>query len=422
MGVTAVIGIQWGDEGKGKIVDVLCDRADLVVRCQGGSNAGHTVVADNRTFVLHLVPSGILRDGTVCLIGNGVAVDLELLTAELEELKRSGIATSGRLIVSRRAHLVLPHHKRIDRAQEAMRGGGKIGTTMRGIGPCYTDKYGRFGIRLGDLADPSVLQARIQAAARAYAGGPDDKPVFDAAEAEAYCRTYLPLAREISGDVAAILMDALGEDKEIVLEGAQGFLLDIDHGTYPYVTSSNTGVHGLITGSGLPPSSIDSVVGVLKAYVTRVGEGPLPTEMEEPYQTLVREKGREFGATTGRPRRCGWLDLVALEYACSLNGVTSLVVTKLDTLAGIDALKMCVAYEHDGMPIPSFPTETDVLAGCTCRYAGCDTWAGPSLPGEKGTLPRSARAYLERIEAAAGAPIMMVSVGPERGDTIQLQD
>jgi len=422
MGVTAVIGIQWGDEGKGKIVDVLCDRADLVVRCQGGSNAGHTVVVDNRTFVLHLVPSGILRDGTVCLIGNGVAVDLELLTAELEELKRSGIATSGRLIVSRRAHLVLPHHKRIDQAQEAMRGGGKIGTTMRGIGPCYTDKYGRFGIRLGDLVDPSVLKARIQAAARAHAGGRDDKPVFDAAEAEAYCRTYLPLAREISGDVAAILMDALGEGKEIVLEGAQGFLLDIDHGTYPYVTSSNTGVHGLITGSGLPPSSIDSVVGVLKAYVTRVGEGPLPTEMEEPYQTLVREKGREFGATTGRPRRCGWLDLVALEYACSLNGVTSLVVTKLDTLAGLDALKMCVAYEHDGMPVPSFPTETDVLAGCTCRYVGCDTWAGPSLPGEKGTLPRSARAYLERIEAAAGAPIMMVSVGPERGDTIQLQD
>jgi adenylosuccinate synthase len=428
MGVTAVIGLQWGDEGKGKIVDVLCERADLVVRCQGGSNAGHTVVTDGRKFVLHLVPSGILREGAVCLIGNGVAVDLELLAAELRDLEAAGIKTEGRLVVSRRAHLVLPHHKRIDQAEEAGRGGAKIGTTMRGIGPCYTDKYGRFGIRLGDLLDPSVVGTRIRAAALAHAGGPagsrgpGERPAFNADEVDAYCRKYLPLVKEVAGDVAAILVDALADAKEIVLEGAQGFLLDIDHGTYPYVTSSNTGVHGLTTGSGLPPSAIDSVVGVLKAYVTRVGEGPFPTEMEEPYQTLVREKGREFGATTGRPRKCGWLDLPALEYACALNGVTSLVLTKLDTLSDIDAVKVCVAYEHSGMAVRSFPTETDYLAGCAGRYVTCDTWTGLEGSRQVTGLPPGAKKYLERIEARAGAPIALVSIGPARGDVIQVQD
>ena len=420
MGVTAVIGVQWGDEGKGKIVDVLGERADIVVRCQGGSNAGHTVLADGRTFVLHLVPSGILREDTLCLVGNGVAVDLELLAAELDQLARSGIATSGRLIVSKRAHLVLPHHKRLDQDQEARRGGAKIGTTMRGIGPCYSDKYGRFGIRLGDILEPQILKSRLQAAGRAYERSGSAKSPFDADEVEAYCRTYLPLAREVSGDVVTILLDAVGDGKEIVLEGAQGFLLDIDHGTYPYVTSSNTGVHGLLTGSGLPPSSLDSVVGVLKAYVTRVGEGPLPTEMEEPYQTQVRERGREFGATTGRPRRCGWLDLAALEYACSLNGVTALVVTKLDTLAGLDALKLGVGYELGGAPVAAFPTETESLADCACRYEECEPW--PCVAAAGRPLAPAARAYLARIEAATGAPVVMASTGPARDDIVQLQD
>ncbi len=422
MGVTAVVGLQWGDEGKGKVVDLLCEHADMVVRCQGGANAGHTVVIDGRTFILHLVPSGILRDGVVCLIGNGVAVDFELLEKEIKQLEGAGIRTSGRLIVSRRAHLVLPFHKRIDKAEEASRGGGKIGTTMRGIGPCYSDKYARFGIRVGDLLDPAILRVRIAATAEAHALRQGDRSFADAAEIQAYCRTYLPMTREISGDVAAILMDARQKDKEIVLEGAQGFLLDIDHGTYPYVTSCNTGVHGLVSGSGLPPQSIDRVVGVLKAYVTRVGEGPLPTEMEEPYQTLVREKGREFGATTGRPRRCGWIDLVALRYACSLNGVTSIALTKLDTLSDLDTIKICRAYERSGSRVASFPTETDFLEQCVPRYVTGETWSGLAAAQKIGDLPQGAREYLKRITEAASATLEMVSVGPARDDVIQVQD
>ena len=336
MGVTAVIGLQWGDEGKGKVVDAICERADFVARCQGGANAGHTIVVGERKFILHLVPSGILRERATCLIGNGVAVDLDVLKQELAELKAAGVGTSGRLVVSRRAHVVLPFHKQADRAEEASRGDGRIGTTLRGIGPCYGDKYARVGIRIGDLADPSALEERVAGLRRAHAVATAAGPALDVDETLAHCRGHADMIAELSGDVGSILLRAASDGKRVVLEGAQGFLLDIDHGAYPYVTSSNTGVHGLVTGSGLPPSSITRVVGVLKAYVTRVGEGPLPTEMEEPYQTLVRERGREFGATTGRPRRCGWLDLVALEYSCSMNGVTALALTKLDVLSGLD--------------------------------------------------------------------------------------
>lgn len=417
--MTAIIGLQWGDEGKGKIVDVLSEDADLVARCQGGANAGHTVWLDGRKFVLHLVPSGILREGAVCLIGNGVAVDLELLEGELRYLEGAGVRTAGRLVVSRRAHLVLPHHKRLDLAEETERAAGRIGTTMRGIGPCYADKYRRSGIRVGDIADPSTLHTRIAAAARSHAG---DEGGFDADEIRAHCAKYLPLVKEIVGDVAAILLDGLAGGKRIVLEGAQGFLLDIDHGTYPYVTSSNTGVHGLATGSGLPPAAIDRVIGVLKAYVTRVGEGPFPTEMEEPYQTLVREKGGEYGATTGRPRKCGWLDLPALEYACALNGVTSLAITKLDALSGVDTLKVCETYEHSGLALRSFPAETAYLAGCTCRYTALEPWAGLAGVTRVEGLPPQARNYLDVVERRAGARAAVVSVGPSRSEVVRVQD
>jgi adenylosuccinate synthase len=422
MGVTAIIGLQWGDEGKGKVVDVLCERADYVVRCQGGSNAGHTVVTGGRTFILHLVPSGILRENVVCAIASGVAVDLDELARELDELRRAGIETADRLLLSNKAHVVLPHHKRLDGAEETSRGDTKIGTTMRGIGPCYADKYARFGIRVGDLLDGPELEKRIVASARAHAGGCGGKPVFDADEVRAYCRTHRDLVAELSWDTTSILLDAAGAGKEVVLEGAQGFLLDIDHGTYPFVTSSNTGVHGLITGSGLPASCIDSVVGVLKAYVTRVGEGPLPTEMEEPYQARVREKGGEFGATTGRPRRCGWLDLVALRYACALNGVTSLALTKLDILSGLDRLQICASYEHDGRTLDSFPSESGFLAQCRPCYTRQEPW--PDLGDAKRVddLPGAAAAYVELVAGAAEAPVELVSVGPGRGATLRVQD
>jgi adenylosuccinate synthase len=420
MAITAVIGLQWGDEGKGKIVDALGGRADMVARCQGGSNAGHTIVMGGRKFVLHLVPSGMLREGITCFIGNGVVVDLEVLDREIKDLEQAGIRTSGRLMVSRRAHVVLPFHKHIEEADEASRGDKRIGTTMRGIGPCYSDKYARVGFRVGDLLNVATLEARIEAARRTYGAPSGARPAFDADETMAYCRTFRPMVREVSGDVTSTLLRGAREGKRILLEGAQGFLLDIDHGTYPYVTSSNTGIHGLLTGSGLPPSSITGIVGVLKAYVTRVGEGPLPTEMEEPYQTWVRERGREFGSTTGRPRRCGWLDLVALEYACRLNAVTGLVVTKLDTLSGLEALKVCTAYRHSDRPVEGFPSDVGLLADCVPQYQSAATWETLDGATTMESLPGGARSYLETIAGALECPVQMVSVGPARDDIIQV--
>lgn len=422
MGVTAIIGLQWGDEGKGKVVDVVCERADVVVRCQGGANAGHTVVANGRKFILHLVPAGILRENVTCVVGSGVAVDLEALAAELDQLAEAGVKTSGRLVISRRAHLVLPLHKQADRAEEASRGGRKIGTTLRGIGPCYSHKYARLGIRVGDLLSPQVLDQRLSALRQALGAGPAGSPGPDLDQTYQYCQAYLPMVREMSGDTVSLVLDALGRNKRIVLEGAQGFLLDIDYGTYPYVTSSNTGVHGLVSGSGLPPSSIGRVLGVMKAYVTRVGEGPLPTEMEEPYQSAVREKGHEFGATTGRPRRCGWLDMVALDYACRANGVTSLAVTKLDTLAGLGALKVCEGYQSSGRAVPAFPSEVDLLAKCVPAYVTAETWDALGSPRRLDDLAPGARRYLDRIAALTRCRLGMLSVGPGRDDVLRLED
>ncbi|MFZ1946449.1 MAG: adenylosuccinate synthase [bacterium] len=422
MGVTAIVGLQWGDEGKGKIVDALSEGADFVVRCQGGANAGHTVFVDGRKFVLHLVPSGILREGVTCLIGNGVVVDLDALASELRELGRAGIRTEGRLVVSRRAHVVLPYHKSADRREESSRGAGRIGTTMRGIGPCYSDKCARVGLRVGDLVNRASLDARLAALARAHPAAPGAGQAFDVEEARAYCAAHLGLAGEIAGDVDVILDRAVAAGKQVVLEGAQGFLLDVDHGTYPFVTSSNTGVHGLASGCGLRPSAVSRVVGVLKAYVTRVGEGPMPTEMEEPYQSRVREKGGEFGATTGRPRRCGWLDLVGLEYASIRNGVTSVVVTKMDTLSGLDRLQACVEYRYAGAALDSFPSEAGVLAECVPRYVGAETWDELRGATTLDDLPVGARRYLDVIREAARCRVEMISVGPGRDDVIEVED
>jgi adenylosuccinate synthase len=412
MGVTCVIGLQWGDEGKGKVVDGLCREADVAVRCQGGANAGHTVVVGDRPSVLHLIPSGILREGVRCMIGNGVVVDLDVLAGEIKQVESTGLDVKGRLCVSHRAHIVLPIHRRIEAATEEMLGDRKIGTTMRGIGPAYRDKYGRFGIRVVDALDPDALAPKLAALARVnpLAGRADD--VVE--EMAAYCSRHLDMLREISGDVEQELALCIECDECVMLEGSQGFLLDIDFGTYPYVTSSNTGVHGLVAGAGIPLSSVDKVVGVVKAYMTRVGSGPFPTEMEEPYQSVVREAGNEYGATTGRPRRCGWMDLNALRYSAALNGVTSIAVTKLDTLSCLEAVRVSVAYDFSGERITGFPARAEDLGRCEPVYEDLQPMGDLKGITRLEDLPEPAARYVDMLVKTARADLELVSVGAGR--------
>jgi adenylosuccinate synthase len=418
MAVTAVIGLLWGDEGKGKVVDALSRQADVVVRCQGGANAGHTVVIESRRFILHLVPSGILRPETACLIGNGVVVDLDVLDAEIRSLEAAGIETAGRLFLSRRAHLVLPLHKQLEAIREDVRGARKLGTTKRGIGPCYSDKSARLGLRVGDVLNPSTLRVKAEAISRAWQIGGQGGPGSDPDEILQHCQRHEDLISEIAADTSQMLAIGVDRGDEIVLEGSQGFLLDIDHGTYPFVTSSNTGIHGLVCGAGIPPSSVDRVLGVVKAYMTRVGEGPFPTCMDEPYETRIRERGCEYGATTGRPRRCGWLDLVALDYACALNGVTSIAITKLDTLSGLEMVKVCTAYDLGGQRIETFPGEVESLSECVPRYETMKGWDDIDEIAHVGDLPGAAREYVERITGVAHCGLEFVSVGPGRDELI----
>jgi adenylosuccinate synthase len=414
MGVTAVIGLQWGDEGKGKVVDVLCQRADVVVRCQGGANAGHTVVVAGKKSILHLVPSGILTEGTLCLIGNGVAVDLDVLSEEVHDLEKAGISTRGRLLVSRKAHVVLPIHKDVELRREEIRGRHKLDTTKRGIGPCYSDKYARLGVRVEDVLEPRVLSQRIQDLHAAHEAAGRAEPASSIEDNLEYCERHAALLREMTGDTGAILRESISDGKSVILEGSQGFLLDVEHGTYPFVTSCNTGVHGVAGGAGLAPSDVDSIVGVAKAYMTRVGEGPLPTQMEEPYQSMVRERGSEYGATTGRPRRCGWLDLTAIRYSCAVNGVTSVAVTKLDTLSGLDEVKLGVAYEYHGTCVETFPVERELLENSIPRYASNPVWGDVGGITRMEDLPPGASRYVDRILEAAGCGLEFLSVGPGR--------
>jgi adenylosuccinate synthase len=412
LGVTCVIGLQWGDEGKGKVVDGLCRDADIAVRCQGGANAGHTVVVGDRTSVLHLIPSGILREEVRCMIGNGVVVDLDVLAGEIESVRETGLPVEGRLMLSQRAHVVLPIHRRIEAATEEILGEERIGTTMRGIGPTYRDKYGRFGIRVGDLLSADRLASRLSVLARVnpIAGSAPD--LVD--EMMDHCSRHLDLVRGIVGDVAHELGGCIARDERVMLEGSQGFLLDIDFGTYPYVTSSNTGVHGLVAGGGVPISSVDKVVGVVKAYTTRVGAGAFPTEMEEPHQSLARDAGKEYGATTGRPRRCGWMDLVALRYSASLNGVTSIAITKLDTLSCLETIKVCREYECSGERISTFPARYEVLESCRPVYDEMPPIGDVESISRLADLPAAATAYIDMLLDASGAGLELVSVGASR--------
>jgi adenylosuccinate synthase len=420
-----VVGAQWGDEGKGKVVDYLAQSFDYTARYAGGHNAGHTVIFNNHRYVLQLIPSGILRPGKKAVIGAGTVVDPAALVAELENLKKSGVEVRGRLFLSDRAHLIFPYHREMDKAAESARGAAAIGTTSRGIGPAYEDKMARRGIRVCDLLDPDGFKEKLErviaeknAISRATYGHP--------LETAGLLEQYLEIAAHIRGlvtDTCVLLNRALDKGESVLFEGAQGTMLDIDHGTYPYVTSSNATSGGVATGLGVAPTRICGVVGVTKAYTTRVGSGPFPTEMPDLDAQAVRERGQEFGAVTGRPRRCGWLDLVVLKYAKMLNGVDSLVVTKLDVFDTQAEIKVCTGYRLKGQPLNEMPPDVETLTQVEPVYRTLPGWQKPT-PGIRDVkeLPEAARNYLNFISDELQVEIGMISTGPERDATIVPRD
>ena len=418
----AVLGAQWGDEGKGKIVDLLTPRFDIVARYQGGHNAGHTVYVNGVKFVLRLIPSGILHAGVVCVIGNGVVVDPHALFAEVDELARNGIHVDGRLFVSDKAHLILPYHRDLDLLSEARRGERKIGTTSRGIGPAYEDKIARRGVRVGDLADPKGLEQNIRDNVVAR-----NRLVHDSTmEWETVLSQVLEVGTRLTPmvrDVSLMLAEALAAGQSIMFEGAQGTLLDIDHGTYPYVTSSNASIGGVCTGLGVGPRAIDGVMGVVKVYTTRVGEGPLPTELHDEMGTRLRDSGNEYGAVTGRPRRCGWYDAVAVRYGARVNGLDALALTKLDVLDGLEEIKICTAYRCGDRTLTEFPSDILQLAACVPVYETLPGWSEPTKGVRRfDDLPENAKRYIVRLEQVSGVSAALVSTGSERHDTILRDD
>jgi adenylosuccinate synthase len=416
-----VVGVQWGDEGKGKIVDFLSERFDVVARYQGGNNAGHTVVVGDDKIVLHLIPSGVLRKGKVCVLGNGVVIDLGELIQEMDQLERLHVKFEDHFFISRRAHLVLPYHKLLDVAHE-QRATKKIGTTGRGIGPAYVDKMARVGIRVGDLHHPSLFRERLSQnvaekraqypESRALASLEPDRILHDHLKYYERIRSYL-------ADSSLVLDRLMREGKQVLFEGAQGTLLDVDLGTYPYVTSSSATAGGACTGTGVSPKRIGGVLGICKAYTTRVGEGPFPTELSDAIGERIRERGAEFGATTGRPRRTGWFDAVAVRYAARVNGLDALALMKLDVLDGLETIQVCTGYRYQGELVTDFPNETDILADCQPVYEAHPGW-NESTVGvvEEAKLPPACQAYLRRLEELAGVPLALLSTGPRRDQTI----
>ena len=421
-----IVGAQWGDEGKGKVTDLLAERAELVVRFQGGNNAGHTIVRGDEEFKLHLIPSGILHAGTTCVIGNGVVIDPKIITDEIEALKRRGVAT-GRLRISANAHLIMPYHVLLDTAGEQQLGSLKIGTTRRGIGPCYADKASRLGIRVQDLLDEKILRQKIMAAMepkRQMLRPHAKDPTLDLhAMTEEYV-TYGHRLEPYIADTAHLCWDALDAGRSVLFEGAQGVLLDLDHGTYPFVTSSNPVAGAACIGAGVGPRDIDEVWGVTKAYSTRVGSGPFPTELEDQVGEHLGRVGHEVGTTTGRTRRCGWLDLVALRYAVRLNAMTGLVITKLDVLSGLDPLRVAVRYRgQEGALFEEFPYHQSVLHHATAEYEELPGWDEDiSACRSEEELPEAAREYLRFISDFVGVPIKLVGVGPARDEVIWLEE
>jgi adenylosuccinate synthase len=420
-----VLGTQWGDEGKGKIVDLLSREMDAVVRFQGGHNAGHTLVIDGDKTVLHLIPAGILQAGVQCLIGNGVVLSLEALKVEIDRLEAQGVDVRSRLTISPSAPVIMPYHQELDRAREEARGQKAIGTTCRGIGPAYEDKASRRGIRVSDLLNASALAEKLAAVMEYHNFVLVNRFGKPALDIQRTLDNTLQLGAEFAplvGDVSGILHELRDRGKKILFEGAQGTLLDIDHGTYPYVTSSNTTVGGVCTGAGVGPDAIDYVLGITKAYTTRVGAGPFPTELFDDVGAGIAERGVEFGATTGRPRRCGWLDAVALKRAVRLNGLSGFCVTKLDVLDGMDELKICTAYMLDGEEIHAPPTNPEDWENIEPVYQSFPGWSESSRGvTEFDKLPSDAQAYLQQVEELCGAPIHMVSTGPDRSENIILK-
>ena len=416
--------MQWGDEGKGKVVDLLGEHTDIVARFQGGPNAGHTVEFGGDQFILHLIPSGILRSHTECIVGNGLVINPESMMEEIDFLEAKDIDVVSRLFISRNAHLILPYHLIIDKTSEKIGGEAKLGTTGRGIGPAYADKASRTGIRVGDLLDDTVLKTRIMRNLNIkntileHVYGQDPLALDDIMD-------VLKRFRERIGscitDTRKRLHDKIRDGKRVLLEGAQGTLLDIDFGTYPFVTSSNTTVGGVYTGLGIGAHRIDRIIGVIKAYTTRVGNGPFPTELDDACGEKIREVGAEFGATTGRPRRCGWFDGMIARYAVELNGVNALALTKLDVLDCVDEIKICTGYMVDGKIIDTFPADCSVLNEVEPVYESMDGWDDP-ISGIRTfvELPKAAQDYVRRIEEVAGVPVGIVSVGPRRQDTISM--
>ncbi|HSN82592.1 MAG TPA: adenylosuccinate synthase [Polyangiales bacterium] len=422
MSAVVVVGAQWGDEGKGKVVDLYAPYADLVVRYAGGANAGHTLVVGGEKLILHLIPSGILHEQTRCIIGQGTVIDPGVLLREIEALHARGVPTEERLLVSQRAHVVLPHHKSIDELREK-KSNEAIGTTKRGIGPCYEDKVARRGLRMGDLLDGKRLRSKLEANLECWRPVAADLggTVPTAEEIAAQYSELGEALRDVIGDAGAVVRTSVRDGEKILLEGAQGTMLDIDNGTYPFVTSSSAVAGGACAGAGIGPTHIGRAIGIAKAYTTRVGGGPFPTELDDETGQQLRDAGAEYGSTTGRPRRCGWLDLVALRHAVTVNGLDEIAITKLDVLSAVPELEVCVAYELDGRRLSHPPYERidavrpiyETLEGWDEELTGCRS---------RDDLPAAAQAYLARIEQEVGCRVGVVSVGPDREDTADLRD
>ncbi len=422
MSVVVVVGAQWGDEGKGKIVDLLSGDFDVVARYQGGANAGHTVIIQDKKYVLHLIPSGILHEKTECVIGNGVVIDPVALVEEIRLLEDMGVKIQGRLWISQKAHLIMPYHKLLDSVSEEQEGDKKIGTTKRGIGPAYVDKANRRGIRIVDLLDRASFEAKLrrniatsnEVLEKIYGHLPLD--------VDAIVEEYLKFDEIIDPyikDVSVYLQNTIEAKKSVLLEGAQGTLLDVDHGTYPYVTSSNPTSGGACLGVGIGPTKITEVMGVIKAYTTRVGEGPFPTELNDDMGDTLRREGQEFGATTGRPRRCGWYDAVIARYAVRVNGIDSLAITKMDVLDKLETIRVCTGYRYKEKLLKEFPTDAHILKNCEPVYEDLPGWQSDTSSARSWEeLPKVARDYLQYLESITGAPVKIVSIGSKRSQTI----
>ncbi len=422
-----IVGAQWGDEGKGKIVDILSEDADIIARYQGGNNAGHTVIIEEEKFVLHILPTGILHAGKKCVIGNGVVIDPGVLISELDGLRQRGhFNDPSSLLISDRAHLILPYHKKLDLGSEKLKGKGMIGTTGRGIGPAYEDKYARTGILCGDILKEDVFKEKLKTSLTEKNFYLESIMGVEGFELDAIFDEYMAYGQKLKRHITnttLFLNNAIKECKNILFEGAQGTLLDIDHGTYPYVTSSNASAGGVCSGTGIGPTYIDKVIGVSKAYTTRVGEGPFPTELKEDQGEKLRKQGGELGATTGRSRRCGWLDIVMLRYSATINGMSGMILTKLDILDNFDKIPICIGYEYEGERIQDFPHDLDVLEHCTPYYEEMDGWKEKTSHFQSfEQLPDNAQKYIRRIEELIETEIVMLSLGAKRKEAIALNN